>query len=239
MTNKDSRDFRITGRDILYEDNHLLVVNKKAGIPVQGDKSGDPALTDLVKDFLRVKYNKPGNIFAGLPHRIDRPVSGVVIICKTSKSLSRMTEAFREKKVKKTYLALVSNKPRFEKETLIHWIKKDQASNKVKVFLTEKSGALESQLEYEVIATHNKYFLLKIEPLTGRPHQIRAQLAKINCPIEGDLKYGSKDPAPDKSIYLHAASIEFSHPVKRIPLIVTAPLPDKPQWKLFKEINYN
>lgn len=239
MTKENSRVFQITEKDVLYEDNHLLVVNKKAGIPVQGDQSGDPALTDLVRDFLRIKYDKPGNIFAGLPHRIDRPVSGVVIICKTSKSLSRVTEAFRKKQVKKTYLALVSNKPRFEKETLIHWIQKDPTSNKVRVFLSEKSGALESQLDYEVIATHSKYFLLKIDPLTGRPHQIRAQLAKINCPIEGDLKYGSANPAPDRSIYLHARAIEFLHPVKKELVKISSPLPHRALWKLFKGINYN
>ena len=234
MTKERPNGWIISGIDVLYEDNHLLVVNKKAGIPVQGDSSGDPALTDLVKDYLREKYQKPGNIFAGLPHRLDRPVSGVVIICKTSKSLSRMTEAFRKKEVQKTYYAIVAHKPRSENETLVHWLKKDQAANKVQVYLTEKPGSLKSELNYEVSAVNGNYYLLKIVPLTGRPHQIRAQLSKISCPVEGDLKYGSENPAPGMSIYLHARSVLFLHPVKKESVKITAQLPGTDLWKLFK-----
>lgn len=229
----------LKNEEILFEDNHLLIVNKRAGLLVQNDETGDVSLVDLARDYLKKKYNKPGNIFIGLPHRIDRPVSGLVILCKTSKSLTRITQAFKAKHINKTYWAIVTNKPPFTSGKLIHWLKKNNRLNKVTLYLNEHQHALKSELNYELIQEYSGYFLLKINPLTGRSHQIRAQLSKINCPIAGDVKYGALEKNYEGNIYLHAKIVEFLHPVKLTPVYITAPVPNKGLWNLFKQFQVN
>ncbi len=236
MSNQPIKNVKLTEKEILYEDNHLLIVNKDPGILVQGDKTGDPALTDLAKTFLKKKYNKPGNVFIGLAHRIDRPVSGVVILCKTSKALTRVTRDFQSKKVKKTYLAIVKGRPPEQKGSLVNWLKKNTELNKVRVFKKETPGALRSELEYEVLAEKNGSSLLKVHPLTGRPHQIRSQLSAIGCPIAGDSKYGETELSGYHSIYLHSYRIEMIHPVTKSLLTVTASFPDQGIWKLYNTL---
>lgn len=227
----------LAGNEILFEDNHLLIVNKKAGLPVQNDKSGDASLLDLAREYVRNKYHKPGNVFIGLPHRIDRPVSGVVILCKTSKSLSRIAQAFKSKKIIKTYLAIVTDRPVPSEGNLIHWISKNSKNNKVTVYRQEHEGALRSELSYKIVGDNAGYYLLQVNPLTGRPHQIRAQLSKINCPIAGDVKYGAPEINREQNIGLHSASVNLNHPVSQLPLLITAPLPETRLWSLFK--NYS
>ncbi len=226
-------------REILYEDNHLLILNKRPGLLVQGDKSGDLSVVDLAKDYLRQKYNKPGNVFIGLAHRIDRPASGIVILCKTSKSLSRVAQAFKSKQIKKSYFVIVKNQPPVKRGKLVNWLKKDNVYNKVKIFDSEIPGALKAELEYEILGKNSGNYLLKVNLLTGRPHQIRAQLSAINCPVAGDMKYGDHEPGPSKSIFLHAAMVEFMHPVKKEKLKVSAPPPSMGLWKLFKDFQLN
>jgi 23S rRNA pseudouridine1911/1915/1917 synthase len=221
--------------EILYEDNHLIVVNKRAGVLVQGDETGDVPLSELVKEYLREKYQKPGNIFAGVVHRLDRPVSGVVVLAKTSKALSRMNALFRENKVRKTYWALVSRRPPAEAATLVHWLEKDEARNITKASPRETRHGLRSELRYELAGEVNGIYLLRVYPVTGRSHQIRAQLASMQCPIVGDLKYGAPHPLPDKSICLHARHLSFEHPVRKEPLQVSAPLPALAAWRPFQE----
>jgi 23S rRNA pseudouridine1911/1915/1917 synthase len=219
---------------VIYEDNHLLIVNKANGVLVQGDETGDKPLVDLCKDYIKEKYDKPGAVFLGVVHRLDRPVSGVVVLARTSKSLERMNALFREKETKKTYWAVVKNKPRKDHDTLIHWLIKDEKKNKTTHFIKETTGALRSELSYSVIGTAQSHWLLEVKPITGRSHQIRAQLAAIGCPIRGDVKYGYGEIINDgRSINLHAKRLEFIHPVKKENLKVEAPLPDDGFWKYF------
>ena len=220
--------------EVLFEDNHIIAINKRPGDIVQGDKTGDKPLSEIVKDFLKEKYEKPGAVYLGVAHRIDRPVSGIVIFAKTSKALTRINEMFREKKVKKTYWAVVKNAPPEESGTLIHYLKKDEAKNKSKAYNEEVSGSLRSWLDYKVIGKSDNYYLLEINPHTGRHHQIRAQLAAIGCPIKGDVKYGFDRTNSDGSIHLHARKIEFIHPVKKDTLIVVANPPEDSVWNFFR-----
>ncbi|MDC3050506.1 RluA family pseudouridine synthase [Flavobacteriales bacterium] len=220
--------------EILYEDNHIIAVNKKASDIVQGDKTGDRPLTEYVKDYIKKKYNKPGKVFLGVVHRLDRPVSGVILFARTSKALSRLNEMFREKKVKKTYWAIVKNKPQNAKGTLVHYLLKNQLKNKSQAFINENKNTLRSELSYELICNLNNYYLLLVSPKTGRHHQIRVQLAKIGCPIKGDIKYGFDRTNKDKSIHLHARKIDFIHPVSKEPVSITAPTPNDVLWKSCK-----
>jgi 23S rRNA pseudouridine1911/1915/1917 synthase len=221
---------------VLYEDNHLLIVNKASGILVQGDITGDVPLVDLCKEYIGKKYQKPGAVFMGVVHRIDRPVSGIVVMARTSKSLERMNALFRENKTKKTYWAITGKKPVPESGNLIHWLSKDAQKNRTTVFPRHTAGALRSQLTYSVISRNNNEWLLEVNPVTGRPHQIRAQLSFIGCPIKGDLKYGFPTPLEDGSIALHARKLEFLHPVKKEKMVVEAPLPESAHWKTFSNL---
>lgn len=221
--------------EILYEDNHLIAVNKNSGDIVQGDKTGDQPMSEALKEYIKSKYNKPGAVFLGVVHRIDRPVSGVVIFARTSKSLARMNEFFREKKVHKTYWAVVKNRPTEERGTLIHYLKKDEAKNKSKAYEYEVPGSSRSWLDYKIIGKSDNYYLLEITPHTGRHHQIRVQLAAMGCPIKGDVKYGFDRTNSDGSIHLHARHIRFTHPVKKEEIHITAPVPNEVIWNYFEE----
>jgi len=217
---------------VLYEDNHIIAVNKRAGDIVQGDKTGDTPLSDIVKQFLKQKYDKPGEVFLGTVHRIDRPVSGVVIFAKTGKALARLNQMFQDKKIQKTYWAVVKNKPPKNQDTIEHYLLKNERQNKSYAYSHDYNNAKPSNLTYRIIHTFQNYFLLEITPHTGRHHQIRTQLSQIGCPIKGDVKYGFNRPNIDGSIHLHARKIEFIHPVKNTLLIIEAS-PDKrdPLWK--------
>ncbi|MCB0494778.1 MAG: RluA family pseudouridine synthase [Cyclobacteriaceae bacterium] len=225
---RDKRPFYV-----LYEDNHLLIVNKAAGVLVQGDQTKDTPLVELCREYVREKYNKPGNVFMGLVHRIDRPVSGIVVMAKTSKALERMTKIFHDRKVQKTYWAIVKKRPRQEQGTLINWLKKDGSKNMVTAYKEETKEAQKAELSFKVMGKLNDHFLLEVKPKTGRPHQIRAQLGSINCPIKGDLKYGFDKPNTDKSINLHARKLYFEHPVKKEAIEIVAPVPENDFWEQF------
>lgn len=215
---------------VLYEDNHIIVVNKRAGDIVQGDKTGDKPLSDVVKSYIKDKYNKPGNVYLGVVHRLDRPTTGIVMFAKTSKALPRLNKLFAEKKTNKTYWALVKNQPPKQQDTLIHWLRKNPKNNKSTAFIKETSDSKKAILHYKILKQLDNYFLLEIELETGRHHQIRCQLASIGCPIKGDLKYGFKRSNPDASISLHARQLEFTHPVKKEAISVIAPLPKDTIW---------
>lgn len=210
---------------IVFEDNHLLVINKKAGQLVQGDKTGDLSLLDLIKNFIKVRDQKPGNVFLGLVHRIDRPTSGLVIYAKTSKALSRLTQMVKNREIKKTYWAVVPKTEIPKKQRLINYVQKNEKNNKATVFPKATEGAKEAILNYEIIKILDNFQLLEVDLETGRHHQIRAQLAKIGVPIKGDLKYGSARSNPDGGIHLHARALEFIHPVTKENIKITAPVP--------------
>ena len=219
---------------ILYEDNHLIVVNKLPSEIVQGDKTGDVCLLDDVKAYLKEKYNKPGNVFAGLVHRIDRPVSGAVVFAKTSKALSRMTVKVKDRDFQKTYLAIVQNCPPKEADVLEDYLVKNEKQNKSYVVPEGTKEAKLARLSYRVVGRSDRYYLLEVELFTGRHHQIRCQLAHIGCPIKGDLKYGYPRSNPDASICLHAYRVSFEHPVQKTPVEIVAPLPSGAPWSYFQ-----
>ncbi len=218
---------------VLYEDNHIIIVNKAPGEIVQGDKTGDKPLSEMVKEYLKEKYNKPGNVFCGVTHRLDRPTSGVVVFVKTSKALSRLNDMFRNGEIDKTYWAIVKNRPPKEEDQLIHYLIKNEKTNKSNAYANEKPHTKKAILHYRLIAASQNYYLLEIDLETGRHHQIRVQLAKIGCPIRGDLKYGAARSNPDGSISLHARTISFIHPVSKEKIMVTAPVPNDNLWKAF------
>ncbi|MDQ4139778.1 MAG: RNA pseudouridine synthase [Bacteroidota bacterium] len=223
-------------RLVLYEDNHLIVVNKPAGLLVQGDETGDVPLSELLKQYLKEKYQKTGNVFAGVVHRLDRPVSGVVLLAKTSKALTRLNELFRQNTIQKTYLAITVRKPMQEQARLVHWLTKDEARNITKAHPREVPKSLRAELSFQVISQTEDYYLLQVKPVTGRPHQIRVQLATQKSPIVGDVKYGAPALLPDKSICLHAYSLEFVHPVRQEKMLVRALPPEIHPWTLFKKM---
>ena len=224
------------GIQVIYEDNHLIAVNKPAGYLVQGDETGDTPLTEYVKSYIKVRYNKPGKVFLGLIHRLDRPVSGVVVMARTSKALGRMNQLFQERQVAKTYWAIVGNRPDPIDGHLEHYILKDSEKRKSKALDSigrRTKDAKKGELDYRLIGGLQNRHLLEVKPKTGRPHQIRVQLAKIGCPIIGDLKYGYPTPNTDASIYLHCRSLAFIHPVKKEPVTIEANPPNFGDWKIF------
>lgn len=224
---------------ILFEDNHLLIVNKLPSEIVQGDKTGDITLPDVIKQYLKEKYDKPGNVFCGVVHRLDRPTSGVVVFAKTSKALERMNEQFREKNTEKTYWAVVESKPQKESDTLIHFLKKNEKQNKSYITATEQKDSKKAILHYRLLLSSDRYHLLEVSLETGRHHQIRCQLATIGCIIKGDLKYGAKRPNPDGSIHLHARKLIFTHPTTKEMTKIVAPVPDETLWKWFENKQNN
>ena len=226
----------LTPAQILYEDNHLLVVNKPAGMLVQGDQTGDVPLMELGKAYIKEKYQKPGEVFLGVVHRLDRPVSGVVVLARTSKALTRMNALFQTRDVEKTYWALVGQAPPTDVGTLTHWLTKDSKKNKAKARTQAGADSKRAELSYRLLAQQDDMFLMEVKPLTGRPHQIRVQLAAIGCPIRGDLKYGFPTANADASISLHARYLSFIHPVKKTPLRLLAPLPDEAGWQAFSSL---
>ena len=211
---------------ILYEDNHLIAINKRPGQIVQSDKTGDPCLVDELKAFIKQRDNKPGNVFVGLPHRLDRPTSGVLLLTKTDKALARINKLIHDRELHKTYWAIVRNKPPKASDRLVHWLRKNEKQNKSYASETEKDGWQKAELEYTLIASSENYFLLEIRLITGRHHQIRVQLSEIGCPVRGDLKYGFERSNRDASISLHARSLEFVHPIKNEPVSIVADAPD-------------
>ncbi len=219
---------------VLYEDNHIIILNKKPSQIVQGDKTGDEPLSEKVKKYLKEKYNKPGDVFLGVVHRLDRPVSGVVIFARTSKALSRLTAMFKAREIKKIYWAVVKNPPREKSGHLIHYIYRDTKRNKSIIVPEHSKDVQKAELIYRQIDSSDRYYLLEIELLTGRHHQIRAQLAHIGCPVKGDIKYGFDRTNADASIHLHARRVEFIHPVKNEQVIIEADPPDDVLWNSFK-----
>lgn len=220
---------------VLYEDNHIIIVNKTNSEIVQGDKTGDKPLSEIVKEWLKAKYNKPGNVFCGVTHRLDRPVSGIVIFAKTSKALSRLNEMFKNKEIKKIYWAITKNAPLVSSGTLTHYLVRNEKQNKSYAYDTEKPNSKKAILHYRLITRSDKYNLLEIDLETGRHHQIRCQLAKMGCPIKGDLKYGADRSNADGGISLHARKVSFIHPVSKNQVEVIAPVPDDNLWKAFEK----
>ncbi len=220
---------------IIYEDNHILAVNKRPSELVQGDKTGDEPMSDALKRYIKEKYDKPGGVYLGTVHRIDRPVSGIVLFARTSKALSRLNEMFRDKEIQKTYWAVVKNKPQKPSGALIHYLKKNEAKNMSKAFDKEQPGTLKSELDYKILFSSDNYHLLEINPHTGRHHQIRVQLSAMGCPIKGDLKYGFNRSNENGSIHLHARQIDFIHPVKKEAMRIVADPPDDPLWNYFRK----
>ena len=219
---------------VVYEDNHIIVVNKTASEIVQADKTGDTPLSETVKQYLKEKYQKPGNVFLGVTHRLDRPVSGRVIFAKTSKALTRLNEMFRAGEVKKTYWAVVKNAPKESEGELVHFLVRNEKQNKSYAYDKEVPNSKKAVLDYRLIGRSENYYLLEVDLKTGRHHQIRCQLAKMGCPIKGDLKYGSPRSNPDGSICLHARRVRFVHPVSKELIELKAPLPEGNLWKGFE-----
>lgn len=217
--------------EVIYEDNHLIAVNKSCGEIVQGDKTGDQPLSESLKIWLKEKYNKPGNVFVGVTHRLDRPVSGIVLFAKTSKALARLNDMFRTGAIKKTYWAIVKRCPSQPEGELTHWLVRNEKQNKSYAYDTEQPNSKKAILHYKLIARSENYFLLEIDLKTGRHHQIRCQLAKMGCPIKGDLKYGFERSNKDGGISLHARCAAFTHPVSKQEITIVAPVPNDPLWK--------
>ncbi len=236
----EGKTLKIEDLKVLHEDNHFIAIHKKAGWLVQGDETGDATAADLVKLYIKIRYDKPGDVFLGIAHRLDRPVSGALIFARTSKGLTRINELFRERKIQKTYLAITKERPDQEKGQLIHYLIKDREKNKVKVYDDQSSNrskeAKRAITNYEILGVVDNRCLLKVEPVTGRPHQIRAQLARIGCPIVGDLKYGYPQPNRDGSIHLHCHKMSFIHPVKKEPVEIMSAVPKENLWPNFKQI---
>jgi len=224
----------ITDKDVIYEDNHLIAVNKRAGDIVQIDDTGDEPLDEKVKQYIAKKYNKPNGAFLGVVHRLDRPVSGVILFAKTSKSLDRINRMFKSRDMHKTYWAVVRNKPQITEGTLIHWLIKDSKKNVTRAYDKEVNGSLRAELSYKLIGELNGYYLLEVNPITGRPHQIRVQLSTLGCPIVGDNKYGYPRGSLKKSICLHARRLTFEHPVKKELVHIFASLPQDGFWERFE-----
>jgi len=216
---------------VIYEDNHLIAINKRSGDIVQGDKTGDIPLSEVVKEYIKIKYNKPGNVYLGVAHRLDRPTSGIVVFAKTSKALPRLNKLFAEKEAQKTYWAVVKGNPEKDTDTLIHWLKRNTKQNKSYAHKNEVNESKKAILEYTVLKKLDRYLLLSIDLKTGRHHQIRAQLAAIGCTIKGDLKYGADRSNKDGSIHLHARTLSFIHPVKKEPINIIASPPNDAIWK--------
>ena len=217
--------------EVIYEDNHLIAVNKTCREIIQGDKTGDTPLSEILKAWLKEKYAKPGNVFVGVAHRLDRPVSGLVLFAKTSKALARLNEMFRTGDIKKTYWAIVKNSPPTEEGTLEHWLVRNEKQNKSYAYTEEKPNSKKAILHYKLLARSDNYYLLEVDLKTGRHHQIRCQLAKMGCPIKGDLKYGSERSNKDGGISLHARKAQFIHPVSKEPVEIVASVPDDSLWK--------
>lgn len=216
---------------VVYEDNHIIIVNKTCSEIVQGDKTGDKPLSEMLKEWLKEKYAKPGNVFVGVTHRLDRPVSGLVIFAKTGKALSRLNEMFRTGAVQKTYWAVVKNRPEVPAGTLVHYLTRNEKQNRSTAYNSPRNGAQRAELDYRLIAEGDRYRLLEVDLKTGRHHQIRCQLAKMGCPIKGDLKYGAERSNPDGGISLHARRVCFEHPVSHVVIDVTAPVPSDRLWQ--------
>ncbi len=219
---------------VVYEDNHIIIVYKESGEIVQGDKTGDEPLAEKVKAYLKEKYAKPGMVFLGIVHRLDRPVSGLVMFARTSKALTRLNDMFRHAEIHKTYWAVVQDKPEESEGTLEHWLTRNEKQNKTYAYYHEVPGSKKAILNYRMIGQTDRYYLLEVSLLTGRHHQIRCQLAEMGCPIKGDLKYGARRSNPDGSISLLAHRLEFIHPVKKEPIVVESPLPSDPLWQGLK-----
>lgn len=222
---------------VVFEDNHLLIVNKRPGILVQGDATGDKCLLDILKDYIKLKYGKPGDVFLNPVHRLDRPVSGLVVFARTSKALERMNEIFRKREVQKSYWAVVRRKPSESKGKLVHWLVKDEKRNLTTAHAHEVPGSQRAELTYRWLGEVNKFHLLEVTPVTGRPHQIRVQLAALGSPIRGDVKYGYDRANSDQNINLHARRLFFTHPVKKEPVLCRAGVPNDPFWEEFLELD--
>ncbi len=216
---------------VLYEDNHIIVVNKRVGDIVQGDKTGDKPLSEVVKEYIKDKYNKPGEVFLGVVHRLDRPTTGIVVFARTSKALTRLNDLFKNRETQKTYWAVVKKRPELNSATLLHYLKRNEKSNTSKAHNKEVPDSKKASLDYTIIKELNNYTALEINLHTGRHHQIRAQLSAIGSPIKGDLKYGADRSNPDGGIHLHARKLMFTHPVSKENLLVIAPVPDDVIWK--------
>jgi 23S rRNA pseudouridine1911/1915/1917 synthase len=227
-------DREITDSDVLYEDNHLIAINKRAGDIVQSDETGDEPLEEKVKKYIAKKYDKPNGAFLGVVHRLDRPVSGVILFAKTSKALNRVSYMFKAREMHKTYYAVVRNRPQPEEGNLVHWLVKNPQKNVTTTHKNEVPGSLRSELNYKLVGELQGYYLIEVNPITGRPHQIRVQLATLGCPIVGDNKYGYPRGSLRKSICLHARRLQFIHPIKKEPVSILAPVPPDGFWEKFE-----
>jgi 23S rRNA pseudouridine1911/1915/1917 synthase len=227
-------NYDITDSDVLYEDNHLIAINKRAGDIVQVDDTGDESLDDKVKKYIAQKYNKPNGAFLGVVHRLDRPVSGVILFAKTSKALERINQLFKSREMHKTYYAVVRNKPHPAAGNLVHWLVKNPQKNVTKAHDHEVNGSQRAELNYKLVGELNGYYLIEVDPITGRPHQIRVQLSTLGCPIVGDNKYGYPRGSLRKSICLHARRLQFIHPIKKELILITAPVPKDGFWEKFE-----